>query len=156
MLQVLTMKAKYALRALARFVEAGPGEQLLSAEIAEREAIPKKFLEAILRDLRHNGLLESRQGRGGGYRLRRGAETASVASVVRLIDGPLAPVACLNAPNERRCADCPGEGLCGIRLVFTEAHEATLKVLENTTLVDLAQRSRDPARAKKRVLRYAI
>jgi len=150
------MKAKYALRALARFVEAGPDEQLLSADIAEREAIPRKFLEAILRDLRHHGLLESRPGRGGGYRLRRGAEASSIASIVRLIDGPLAPVACLNGPNGRRCEDCPGERLCGIRLVFTEAHEATLKVLENTTLADLASRMHGSAPAKENASRYAI
>jgi Rrf2 family protein len=150
------MKAKYALRALACFVEAGPGEQLLSADIAEREVIPRKFLESILRDLRHHGLLDSRQGRGGGYRLRRGAEAMSVASVLSLIDGPLAPVACLNGPGRRRCEDCPGEGACGIRMVFTEAHEATLKVLESTTIADLAHRTRDAGRAKETTPRYAI
>jgi Rrf2 family protein len=136
------MKAKYALRALTRFVQVGQGEQLLSSDIAEREAIPKKFLESILCDLRHHGLLESRKGRHGGYRLRPGAEAASVASVVRMIDGPSAPVPCLNGSG-RRCEDCPDQTRCAIQRVFREAHEATLKILENTTIADLALGTRE-------------
>jgi Rrf2 family protein len=132
------MKAKYALRALAHFVQAGQGEQLLSSDIAEQEAIPRKFLESILCDLRHHGLLDSRKGRRGGYRLRAGAEAASVASVVRMIDGPSAPVPCLNELG-RRCDDCSDHTRCAIRRVFREAHEATLKILENTTIADLAR-----------------
>jgi len=147
------MKAKYALRALTHFVQAGQGEQLLSSDIAEREAIPKKFLESILCDLRHHGLLNSRKGRRGGYRLWPGAEAVSVASVVRLIDGPTAPVPCLNAAG-RRCDDCPDRTRCSIQLVFREAHEATLKVLENTTITDLARGERPPASSS--APRYSI
>jgi Rrf2 family protein len=146
------MKAKYALRALAHFVQAGQGEQLLSSDIAEQEAIPRKFLESILCDLRHHGLLDSRKGRRGGYRLRPGAEAASVASVVRMIDGPSAPVPCLNEPG-RRCEDCPDHARCAIRRVFREAHEATLKILESTTIADLA-RGREHAGAS--APRYSI
>jgi Rrf2 family protein len=147
------MKAKYALRALAHFVQAGQGEQLLSSDIAEQEAIPKKFLESILCDLRHHGLLDSRKGRRGGYRLRPGAEAASVASVVRMIDGPSAPVPCLNGAGQR-CEDCPNPARCSIRTVFQEAHEATLRVLESTTIADLARGARDRAAAPSP--RYSI
>jgi Rrf2 family protein len=113
------------------------------ADVARQEQIPPKFLELILRDLRQNGLLESRKGRGGGYRLRRGAEAVSVASVVRMMDGPLAPVPCLSHTAYARCHGCPDEAHCGIRLVLREAHEATLRILENTTLADVAQRTRE-------------
>jgi Rrf2 family protein len=147
------MKAKYALRALTHFAQAGEGEQLLSSDIAEREAIPKKFLESILCDLRHHGLLDSRKGRRGGYRLRPGAEGATVASVVQLIDGPSAPVPCLNGAG-KRCEDCPNQARCAIRMVFREAHEATLRVLENTTIADLARGARENAGASS--ARYSI
>ena len=147
------MKAKYALRALTHFAQAGQGEQLLSSDIAERESIPKKFLESILCDLRHHGLLDSRKGRRGGYRLRPGAQAASVASVVRMIDGPSAPVPCLNGTG-RRCEDCPNQGRCSIRMVFQEAHQATLRVLENTTIADLARGAREHAGAASP--RYSI
>ena len=150
---MLTMKAKYALRALTRFVQAGHGEQLLSSDIAEQEAIPKKFLESILCDLRHHGLLDSRKGRGGGYRLRPGADAASVASVIQIIDGPSAPVPCLNGAG-RSCDDCPNQTQCAIRTVFREAHEATLKILENTTIADLARGTREYAAAP--APRYSI
>ena len=140
------MKAKYALRALTRFVQAGQGEQLLSSDIAERESIPKKFLESILCDLRHHGLLDSRKGRRGGYRLRPGAEAVTVASVIQMIDGPTAPVPCLNGTG-RRCEDCPDPARCSIQLVFREAHEATLRILEGTTIADLARGSRFPGAA---------
>lgn len=152
---MLTMKAKYALRALGRFVEAGPDEKLSMADVAEREGIPRKFLELILRDLRQNGLLESTKGRRGGYRLRRGAEAVSVASVMRMIDGPLAPVPCLSQTAYARCNGCPDEARCGIRLVLRDAHEATLRILENTTLADVAQRTRE-ARELDKPVRYFI
>lgn len=152
---MLTMKTRYALKALGVLSERGPGQATLIAEIAEREGIPRKFLEAILRELRQHGLLLAQRGRGGGYRLRKPPEQIALAEVVRALDGPLAPVPCLSRGAYERCPECKDEKTCGVRLILKELHEATAKVLENTTLADLVQTTRRAAQ-QTAVLRYAI
>ena len=86
---MITMKTKYALKALSHLARAREGEPVLIAEISEREGIPRKFLELILRELRQHGILESRKGRGGGYSLRLRPASITLASVIRVLDGPL-------------------------------------------------------------------
>jgi Rrf2 family protein len=135
---VLTVKAKYALRALLALADAAPGTPALIADLADKHRIPKKFLERILLDLKNRGLLVSRRGRNGGYSLLRPAERITVGEVVRIIDGPIAPLPCLSRMASRRCEDCDGEASCGIRRVFAEAHAATTAVLDSTTLADMA------------------
>jgi Rrf2 family protein len=151
---MLTKKAKYALKALTQLAHS-TGQPRTTAELAEREAIPKKFLEAILRELVQHAFVRSRKGPGGGYELARAADTISIASVLRVTDGPIAPVACLSQTAYQRCAECKHESTCGIRLVLRDAHEATMRILESTTVADLARRAgeTDPS---SRVLRYAI
>jgi Rrf2 family protein len=152
---MLTMKTRYALKALGVLSERGPGQATLIAEIAEREGIPRKFLEAILRELRQQGLLLAQRGRGGGYRLRRPPEQIALAEVVRALDGPLAPVPCLTSGAHERCPECRDEKTCGVRLILKELHEATAQVLENTTLADLVRTTRRAAE-QTAALRYAI
>ena len=106
---MLSQKAKYALRALLALAEQGDGEPMLISEIAERHSLPKKFLEQILLDLKHHGLVQSRRGRSGGYTLLKPASEISFGQVVRIIDGPLAPLPCLSKMAYRRCEVCPGE-----------------------------------------------
>jgi Rrf2 family protein len=106
------MKAKYALKALACLANAKEGEPLLIADIAESEGIPKKILEAILAELKQHGLLRSRKGRGGGYFLAKPPEQVTVAAVLRVIDGPIAPVPCLSRTAYRRCDGCRDEATC--------------------------------------------
>jgi Rrf2 family protein len=150
------MKAKYALKALACLANAPEGEPLLIADIAESEGIPKKFLEAILAELKQHGVLRSRKGRGGGYFLARPAEQITVASVLRVIDGPIAPVPCLSRTAYRRCDGCRDEATCSVRIVLKDAHSASVDVLEHTTIADMAARGKELANAERPVLRYSI
>jgi Rrf2 family protein len=148
------MKAKYALKALSRLAQAG-SEPVLVATIAECERIPRKFLEAILVELRQHGLVRSKKGRGGGYALARDPENVSVGNVIRIVDGPLALVPCLSRTAYRRCADCVDETTCGVRLILKDAHEATIRLLDTATLADLVDHSLR-ARQIQPVLRYSI
>ena len=153
---MLTMKTKYALKALALLATVDQAEPMLISDIAEREGIPKKFLELILRELKQHGILDSRKGRGGGYLLRRRPEDINLASIIRILDGPLAPVPCLSQTAYRRCEGCEDERTCGIRLVLKEMHQSTLRVLEGTTLADVAAKVREAAAGTKPVARYSI
>lgn len=153
---MLTMKTRYALKALGILSERGLQQTTLIADIAEREAIPRKFLEAILRELRQHGLLVAQRGRGGGYRLRKPPEEITLAEVIRALDGPLAPVPCLSRTAYERCAECKSESACGVRLLLRDLHEATANVLENTTLADLVRRTHEAAADASTTLRYAI
>lgn len=138
---MISQKSKYALRALLCLAEAPPDEPLMISEIAVREVIPRKFLEQILLDLKHNGLVVSRRGKAGGYLLLRRPETITFGEVLRLMDGPLAPLPCLSKMAYRRCGDCASEQACRIRKVFARVAEATRNVLDTTTLGDVLSNS---------------
>src|SRR5438093_10718096 len=106
---MLTRKAKYGLRALLRLArEYGKGPVLI-ADLAEDESIPRKFLELILLELRNQGLLESRKGKGGGYLLARPPGEVSLGHVVRILDGPLAPIPCVSLTAYQKCDECENE-----------------------------------------------
>jgi len=150
------MRTRYALKALGILSERGMAQTTLIAEISEREAIPRKFLEAILRELRQHGLLLAQRGRGGGYRLRKPPEEIALAEVIRALDGPLAPVPCLSRTAYERCPECKSERACGVRLVLEDLHDATANILENTTLADLVRRTHEAAGDGSTILRYAI
>lgn len=133
---MISQKAKYALRALVALAKAGQGEALVIGDIATDENIPKKFLEQILLDLKRNGILESRRGKDGGYLLLKPADEVTFGEVLRLVDGPLAPLPCLSKVAYRRCVDCKNERSCEIRKVFAGVAIASRKVLDGTTLQD--------------------
>jgi Rrf2 family protein len=133
---MISQRAKYALRALVALVEAEAREPLMISEISRRKAIPKKFLEQILLELKRAGIVESRRGRLGGYVLARPAEEVTFGEVLRLIDGPVAMLPCLSRTAYRRCADCADEGSCEIRQVFARVAAASREVLDSTTLAD--------------------
>ena len=136
---MLTRKTKYGLKAmlvLAREHGRGP---LLIAELSERERIPKKFLESILIDLKHRGLVQSRKGPGGGYELGRAPQRISVGEVIRTLDGPLALVSCVSQTAYRRCDECVTEEECGVRRVFQAVRDQTARILDGTTLADAAR-----------------
>ena len=132
------MKAKYGLRAMARLAREYGNGPLLIADIAHEERIPHKFLELILLDLKKKGFLQSKKGKGGGYYLNRLPNTISVDQLIRALDGPLALLPCVSQLAYERCAECPDEETCGIRGVFKEVRQATIQILERTTLADLA------------------
>lgn len=133
---MISNKAKYAFRALLAIAAEPEGEALTSAEIAKRHNIPHKFLEQILLDLKKAGMLESRRGKTGGYVMLRPADTISFGEVLRLFEGPLAPLPCLSRQSYRRCEDCVSEANCEIRREFARSYEASRQVLDSRTIAD--------------------
>lgn len=139
---MISMKAKYAFKALV-CLAAHSGTVQIDG-IARDERIPRKFLEHILLELKAGGFIASRRGRSGGYALARPAAEISVGQVLRLIDGPMAPLPCISRTAYRRCEDCRDEATCGVRRMFADAHSASLRALEGTTIAD-ALRAGAPA-----------
>jgi Rrf2 family protein len=133
---MISQKAKYALRALTALAQADTERPLMISEIATQQAIPKKFLEQILLELKRNGIVESRRGKQGGYLLLKPAQDITFGEILRLIDGPIAPLPCLSQTAYRRCEDCDGEHLCEIRHVFARVADASRDVLFSTTIAD--------------------
>jgi Rrf2 family protein len=133
---MISQKAKYALRALVALARAVPDEPVMISEIAEKQDIPKKFLEQILLDLKHHGIVASRRGKTGGYLLLKRADEISYGEVLRIVDGPLAPLPCLSRIAYERCEDCRNEEACEIRQVFEHVAVATRNVLDRTTIAD--------------------
>lgn len=150
---MLSRKAKYGLKALLALAgEAGRGPVLI-ANLAEREAIPKKFLEAILLELKRRGLVQSQKGRGGGYFLRRAPVDITFGDVIRALDGPLAAVSCVSRTAYMRCTECVDERACGVRLAMKQVRDATSDILDHTTLADINRQiprkaGRSPKRAR--------
>jgi Rrf2 family protein len=133
---MISQKAKYALRALAALARAEAKRPMLIAEIAEQQKIPKKFLEQILLDLKHRGLVMSKRGKEGGYLLLKPPHEITFGEVLRMIDGPIAPLPCLSQTAYRRCDDCLSEAECEIRHVFARVADATREVLFKSTIAD--------------------
>ncbi|MFD2238942.1 RrF2 family transcriptional regulator [Aureimonas populi] len=136
---MLTMKGKYGLKAMLHLADAPAGRLTLSAEIARAHSIPKKFLDAILGELRHAGFIHARKGRGGGYALARAPQDIRVGHVLRVLDGPLAPIPCASRTAYRRCDDCRTEESCQVRLVMLEVRNAISAVLDEKTLAELSR-----------------
>jgi len=138
---MISQKSKYALKALCVLTEHYGKGPILIAEVAEREHIPRSFLELILLELKNHRFLESRKGRGGGYSLARPPDLISVGQVLRAIEGPLAPLPCASKTAYRKCRECTDERTCAVRLLMCEVREATARILDATTLNDLLKRS---------------
>ncbi|KAB0677797.1 RrF2 family transcriptional regulator [Aureimonas leprariae] len=134
---MLTAKGKYGLKAMIHLAKAAPGRLTLSEEIARSNGISKKFLDAILGDLRTAGFIHARKGRNGGYALARLPGEIRVGHVLRVLDGPLAPIACASRMAYRRCDDCVDEAKCGVRLVMLEVRDAISAVLDGMTVEQL-------------------
>lgn len=147
---MISQKAKYALRALLELASADDGEALLINDIAKRQRIPKKFLEQILLDLKHQGLVHSRRGRNGGYGLLKDPRQITFGQIMRIIDGPMAPLPCLSRMAYRRCEDCVDEKACEIRRVFARAYDESARVLDGTTLADALAEERKSERSAER------
>ena len=148
---MLSKKAKYAIKALLALAAHEGEEPMRIADLARAEHIPPKFLEAILLALRNQGILRSRKGRGGGYLLARKPSEIHLGQIVRMFDGPLAPVPCASQTAYQRCADCRNEAVCGVRLAMKEVRDATARILDGTTLAALrAQVDRTARRTARR------
>jgi Rrf2 family protein len=130
-MRTLSKKTQYSLRALYTLSRAYGGPPVLIADMAERESIPKRFLEQILLQLKSEGLVDSKKGKGGGYVLSR---------PIRMIEGPLAPLPCASVTAYRRCDECVDDRLCGTRLVMREVRDAMAGILDRTTLAEVCSR----------------
>jgi Rrf2 family protein len=137
---VLSRKAKYGLKALLTLAEEAGRGPVLIADLADREAIPKKFLEAILLELKRRGLVQSQKGKGGGYFLRRPPTDITFGDVIRALDGPLAAVSCVSQTAYMQCAECIDERACGVRLAMKQVRDATADILDHTSLADINRR----------------
>jgi Rrf2 family protein len=135
---MLTQRSRYALRALIFIARSGGMAPVPISAIAADQHLPRKFLEAILLDLKNGGLVTSYRGKAGGYRLARPAGQISFGEIIRLIEGPLALVPCVSVSAYQRCADCFEETTCVIRKVMLEVREQTANILDHTSLADLS------------------
>jgi Rrf2 family protein len=134
LLAVLTRKSKYGLKALLLLAREYRRGSILASEISEREGIPAKFLQTILLDLRRRGIVQSKRGQGGGYRLARAPEAVSFGEVIRILEGPLALTPCVSQTAYQRCEECADEYTCGIRLVMKGVRDETARILEGASL----------------------
>lgn len=139
---MLTNKGKYGLKALAHLAMLPEGQTAQSLEIALANNIPKKFLDAILGELRMAGIVLTKKGKGGGYRLARDAAKISVGSAVRALDGPLAPIGCASRTAYLPCRDCRDVQACAIRLLMLEVRDVSARVLDNTSVADMCRSAR--------------
>jgi Rrf2 family transcriptional regulator, cysteine metabolism repressor len=151
----LSLKGEYALRALL-VLGLHYGEDVVRIQtVSDQQNIPKKFLEQILNDLKSIGAVSSRRGAVGGYRLARPPENITLASVVRHIEGALAPVSCVSDRFYERCT-CPDEARCPIRAVMKDVREAVVNIMEKVTVADLCEQARLLERTPEAALDYAI
>ncbi len=153
----LSVRGEYALRALIvlglDYIE---GDSVVRIqEISTRQNIPKRFLEQILNDLKSAGMLESKRGIAGGYRLKRDPENITLAEVIRHIEGPLAPVSCVSERFYEKCS-CPNEDKCAIRSVMKEVRDAIVKILEDVTVAQMCERVKKLQGTQANPLDYII
>jgi Rrf2 family protein len=134
---MLSKKSQYAFRALSYLATRFNQGPVLISEIAKKKKIPLKFLENILLELKKAGILESKKGKGGGYFLKKEPGKVKMAQVIRLVNGPIAMLPCVSLYFYERCKHCD-EKKCGLHDIMIEVRDATLQVLENRTLEDLA------------------
>jgi Rrf2 family protein len=144
---MLTAKGKYGLKAMIHLAGLDAGEIAQVADIAQSCSIPKKFLDQILSELRNAGLAFSKKGKAGGYALARPARDIKVGQIIRILDGPLAPISCASVTAYRPCDDCGNEKLCSVRLMMMEAREALSGVLDKRTLAQMRTRA-NPKKTK--------
>jgi Rrf2 family protein len=136
----LSKKGEYALRSVINLgIAAEVGRALVQvSELAENEQLPVKFLEQIMQALKEAGFVQSVRGKFGGYRLARPARDIRIGEVVRLIDGPLAPIGCVSQTAYEPCT-CPDEAHCGLRMLMLDVRNAIANILDRYTLADVVE-----------------
>lgn len=137
---MISKKTKYAIKALVILGKNYGSLPMQISKIAEEEHIPRKFLEQILLDMKNSGLLYSKKGAGGGYSLNKDPKEIFLVQVLRITDGPIAMLPCVSLNFYHRCEECKDEITCGIRNVFLDVRDATLKILTETSIADIISR----------------
>lgn len=146
---MLTKKGKYGLKALVHLSKMPPGQLAFVGDIATQNNIPKKFLDAILGELRNAGFVQSRKGKEGGYRLAKLPSEIKIGHVVRVLDGPLAPISCASRSQYQRCEDCD-EATCQVRHMMLEVRHAVAELLDNRSLAAMRDAANDDLAAELR------
>ncbi len=139
---MLSKKCKYAIHALVYLAERYQEGPVHIQEIAEKKNIPKKFLEAILLELRKAKILHSKKGKGGGYYLYQKPSQVNLMEIMRLMDGPIAMLPCVSLNYYERCEECRSEKNCGIRDTFLKVRDETLDILGGSTLDKIMKREK--------------
>ena len=152
---MLSQKSKYALKAMVVLAREHGHGPLLISDIAARERIPRRFLELILLELKNGGVLHSRKGKGGGYLLSKPPGNITVGQVLRILEGPLAPLPCVSRTAYQKCEECVDERTCGVRILMKDVRDATAAILDSTTFADVLKRSRMAGKGE-RALMYSI
>lgn len=134
---MLSKKTKYALHALTYLAKKDAKVPTLIVEIAKNANVPRKFLETILLDLKKQGVLNSKMGKGGGYSLRNEPKDIRISTIIRLFDGPIALLPCVSLNYYQRCEECTDELQCGLNKVMIDVRNETLKILENKSIQDI-------------------
>lgn len=145
---MLSKKTKYAIHALLKLAREKKRGPILISEISESENIPKKFLEAILLELRKAGILGSKMGKGGGYYLIREPKDVNLAEVVRLFDGAIALVPCATYQFYKKCDECEDESICSLRFVMKDVRDETVEKLKGINLAEMIGREKKLLRKK--------
>ena len=151
---MISKKTKYALQALIYLAMEYKKKPVLISILAKKEKLPQKFLEFILLSLKNHGFLISKRGKGGGYSLAKDPNKIILGQIVRLLEGPLAPVPCVSQTAYRKCEECKDEATCGVRVIMKEVRDAIANVLDKTSLADIVNRVE--SLAHKDTLNYFI
>lgn len=149
---MLSKKSKYAINALvylARQTREDAERKVQVAEIAEAQSIPKKFLESILLDLKHNGIVGSKMGRGGGYYLRRDPAEVNLADIHRIFDGAIGLLPCVTYQYYEKCEECVDEETCGIREAILEVRNKTVEILKENSLEHILETEEEKKRSRE-------
>jgi Rrf2 family protein len=139
-MRTISKRTQYGLKAMLALGKRYRSGPVLIATIAKEECIPLKFLEIILLDLKAHGILESKKGKGGGYRLSRPPSTITIGSIIRIMSGPLAPLPCASETAFKPCLECTDVETCGTRIIMRQVRDAMAGVLDQTTITDLLHR----------------
>ncbi|MFO7722291.1 MAG: Rrf2 family transcriptional regulator [Bacteroidales bacterium] len=139
---MLSKKAQYALYALVHLARERDKGPVLIRDIAESEKLPRKFLEAILLELKTLGILASKKGKGGGYQLRRAPGEVNMAEIIRHFDGAIALLPCATFMYYEQCQHCKDEKTCGIKSYVKEIRDETVRLMKNITLQDILEREK--------------
>jgi Rrf2 family protein len=139
---MLSKKCKYAIHALVYLTDRYQQGPVHIQEIAEKQRIPKKFLEAILLELRNAKILHSKKGKGGGYYLYKKPQDVNLIEIIRLMDGAIAMLPCVSINYYEPCEECRDERTCGIRDAFLGVRDETLRILSESTLEQIAKRQK--------------
>ena len=150
---MLSKKTRYALQALMILTQSRKKNQdpVLISELARRGKMPRKFLESILLELKNNGILQSKKGKGGGYTLAKAPQDIPLGQVIRLLEGPLALLPCVSQMAYRRCEECPDPNACGIRQLFQEVRDSTSRILDGTSLAKVQEVQEKVAKGKNQM-----